>query len=236
MNYNSNTLSHAFIFIIENQSEVYKFNDELILNLVCKNNKACKECSFCKKYLTNNLLNYFALSQKKQKIKKNEILSLFDFLSKSNAENNKSKFYSIMNIDYIDLNLANKLLKIIEEPVSDNFAFLFANNIDNVIPTIRSRCKIFFVDYQHSETYTNKLLEIINNKQKEQIFLFAREIKKWDKEKVINLLTDCLEKIKHTNFFILLGNCFLEALFNIKKFSNYNLILENLFIEIFEVL
>ena len=68
--------------------------------------------------------------------------------------NSKPRFVLIDNIEYLNVNSINALLKTLEEP-NEGIYFILINNNKYILPTLKSRClnyKIFF-------TY-NEILEI----------------------------------------------------------------------------
>ena len=60
--------------------------------------------------------------------------------------NNEKRFIVFDDIDLINLNCANALLKIIEEPLNNDYFFLINNKTQNLIETIKSRCVEFKID------------------------------------------------------------------------------------------
>lgn len=60
--------------------------------------------------------------------------------------NNEKRFIVFDDIDLINLNCANALLKIIEEPLNNDYFFLINNKTQNIIETIKSRCVEFKID------------------------------------------------------------------------------------------
>ena len=83
-----------------------------------------------------------------------QIREMQDFMYKTPLIS-KNKICIIDSACTLNKNSANSLLKILEEPKSNNFFILIAHNISLVIPTIRSRCQIFKVNnlnlYQFKE-------------------------------------------------------------------------------------
>ena len=73
--------------------------------------------------------------------------------------NNKPRFILIDNIDYLNKNAINALLKILEEP-SKNVYFILINNNKKVLPTLKSRCLDFkiFLDNKASQLVCKKIL------------------------------------------------------------------------------
>ena len=85
-------------------------------------------------------------------------------LNKSSL-NSKPRFILIDNIEYLNLNSINALLKILEEP-NENTYFILINNNKKITPTILSRCLNFKITLSNEKilTISNKLLNTnINN-------------------------------------------------------------------------
>ena len=114
--------------------------------------------------------NFFLIDIKADKkfIEINQIRSLIEYLNKSSF-NQKPKFILIDNIEFLNLNSINALLKSLEEPGENIYFFLIQNN-KKTLDTLRSRC----IDYRITLTYqqvikvSNKLLnaelhDLINN-------------------------------------------------------------------------
>ncbi|MBT6448700.1 MAG: AAA family ATPase [Flavobacteriaceae bacterium] len=93
-----------------------------------------------------------------------QIRNLISTLNKSSF-NSKPRFILIDNIDLLNINSVNALLKILEEP-NDNINFILINNNKKVLPTLKSRCLNFKISltYDQSISVANRLLnENINN-------------------------------------------------------------------------
>ena len=90
--------------------------------------------------------NFFLIDIKDEKknIDISQIREMIKYTNKSSF-NIKKKIILIDNVEYLNLNSVNALLKIIEEP-SDEIIFLLIHNIEkNIFPTIKSRCIQFRV-------------------------------------------------------------------------------------------
>lgn len=110
--------------------------------------------------------NFYLIDVEKGKknIDINQIRNLILDLNKSSF-NNKPRFVLIDNIELLNTNSINALLKILEEP-NNNIFFLLINNNKNVLPTLRSRCLNFKVSlsFEQSINITNNILKTnINN-------------------------------------------------------------------------
>ena len=113
------------------------------------------------------------IADNKKSIDINQIRSLIINLNKSSF-NQKPRFVLIDNIECLNINSINALLKILEEP-NDNINFILINNNKKVLPTLRSRCLNFKIElnYDQSISIVNIILkdnihnllnsELINN-------------------------------------------------------------------------
>ena len=72
-------------------------------------------------------------------IKIEKIRSLINFLSKSTYLQNL-KIVIVDNVEHLNINSANALLKAIEEPNENTYFFLIHNNSQKILETIKSRC------------------------------------------------------------------------------------------------
>ena len=79
-------------------------------------------------------------------------------LNKSSI-NSKPKFVLIDNIEFLNVNSINALLKILEEP-NENTFFLLINNNKKILPTLKSRCLDFKIFLSHSKSIqvSNKII------------------------------------------------------------------------------
>ena len=107
------------------------------------------------------------VANEKKNIDINQIRDLINNLNKSSFSS-KERFVLIDNIEYLNLNSINALLKIIEEP-SDGIYFFLINNNKNILPTLTSRCIKFNLSLSHAQTLIvcekligNKLYNLIN--------------------------------------------------------------------------
>jgi len=104
------------------------------------------------------------VNEEKKNIDISQIRNLILTLNKSSF-NTKPRFVLIDNIELLNVNSVNALLKIIEEP-NANINFILINNNKKVLPTLKSRCLNFKISltYNQSINITNKLLnEKLNN-------------------------------------------------------------------------
>jgi len=94
----------------------------------------------------------------KKNIDINQIRNLILSLNKSSF-NNKPRFVLIDNIELMNTNSVNALLKILEEP-NDNIFFILINNNKKILPTLKSRCLNYKIHLTSDQSFeiTNKIL------------------------------------------------------------------------------
>ncbi len=98
---------------------------------------------------SNINFNLIDISKDKKNIEINQIRTLIQNLRKSSF-NNKPRFILIDNIEYLNKNSINALLKILEEP-NDNIYFIVINNNKKILPTLKSRFLEFKISLSNKE-------------------------------------------------------------------------------------
>ena len=105
---------------------------------------------------SNPNFNLIDIHDDKKNIDINQIRNLIINLNKSSF-NTKPRFVLIDNIELLNINSVNALLKILEEP-NDNIFFILINNNKRVLSTLKSRCLNFKFTLSLNES-----IEIVNN-------------------------------------------------------------------------
>lgn len=95
----------------------------------------------------------------KKSIDINQIRSLILTLNKSSF-NKKPRLVLIDNIELLNINSVNALLKVLEEP-NDNIFFILINSNKKILPTLKSRCLNYNITLTSSQSLdiTNKILD-----------------------------------------------------------------------------
>jgi len=157
------TLAYHLINLVLSENEEHSYDFEK--NKINPDNKSYKLI------LNKSNPNFYLIDvlEEKKNIDINQIRELIINLNKSSF-NNKKRFVLIDNIELLNLNSINALLKILEEP-NKNINFILINNNKRVLPTLKSRCLNFkvFLTKDQSIRIVNQLLKddihtIINNK------------------------------------------------------------------------
>ena len=119
---------------------------------------------------SNPNFNLIDVEDGKKNIDINQIRDLISNLNKSSF-NESPRFVLIDNINLLNLNSVNALLKVIEEP-NDNINFILINSNKRVLATLKSRCINFKISLSQ-----NQVIEITNKIINQDIHnLFNKEL------------------------------------------------------------
>ena len=113
------------------------------------------------------------IDSKTEKIKSNitidQIRRLKTFLNSTTTIQNSSKIVIVDSADYLNINSANSMLKILEEPKENTYIFLISNQISLLLPTIRSRCLKIKFNTHNLTNFTNIIKNNIDNIPNQEI-------------------------------------------------------------------
>ena len=147
------TLAFHFINYILSKDEKFNYN--------LKNFQINSESKSYKTIInkSNPNLNIIDVKIDKKSIDINQIRELITTLNKSSF-NNKPRFVLIDNIEFLNINSINALLKFLEEP-NYNVYFILIHNNKKVLPTLLSRCINYKISLSNKEVLeiTNKILD-----------------------------------------------------------------------------
>ena len=118
-----------------------------------KNFKIDPENKSYKLILNKSNPNFISIDvdEDKKSIDINQIRNLILTLNKSSF-NTKPRLVLIDNIELLNLNSVNALLKILEEP-NDNIYFILINNHKKILPTLKSRCLNYNIHLKSEESF-----------------------------------------------------------------------------------
>ncbi len=153
------TLAYHFVNYVLSKNEKFPYDSE--------NFQINPENQSFKTILNKSNINFYLLdiNDDKKSIDINQIRELISNLNKSSF-NDKPRFVLIDNIEFLNLNSLNALLKILEEP-SLNVFFILINNNKKILSTLLSRCinfKISLSNNENSEIIDKLLVEKHKNK------------------------------------------------------------------------
>lgn len=130
----------------------------------------------------------------------------------------------IENIDTATNETANAFLKNLEEPTKNIIYILTASNIDNVLPTIISRCQIIKSSTINNSPIDNIQTQNFLNSKFNQQFEIIGKIK--DRGEAIKFIEDLIFEEHKNGKFTNMENC-LNTIKNLKANGNVSLQLTN---------
>jgi DNA polymerase-3 subunit delta' len=147
------TLAYHFINYVLSEKEEYEYD---IKNFEI-NSKSSTFKTILNKSNTNLII--IDINFDKKSVDINQIRELIINLNKSSF-NDKPRFVLIDNIEFLNKNSINALLKVLEEP-NQNIHFILINNNKKILPTLLSRCINYKINLSNKECLeiTNKLLD-----------------------------------------------------------------------------
>ena len=153
------TLAYHLINFVLSEDEEHSYD--------YKNNKISSENKSFKliQNKSNPNFNLIDVAEDKKNIDINQIRELIINLNKSSF-NRKNRFVLIDNIELLNINSINALLKILEEP-NDNINFILIHNNKKLLPTLKSRCLNFQVFLTKDQS-----IKIINQILNDDIYNF----------------------------------------------------------------
>lgn len=162
-----NKIGHAYILYNVNYRDIEDQLDTIIYKYFFN--------SIEKESLKSDI---YLIKPENNTISKDQIKSLQDNV-KTCSQINDKKVYIIDDCDKMSLSAANSLLKFLEEPEKNIFAFLITSDIDKVLSTIISRCYKIFIK--------NKTVIINSDLQERIVGLYASLSNINDKDNVANI-------------------------------------------------
>jgi len=140
------TLAYHFINYVLSKDENFKYDENSF--------EINKESHTFKTIInkSNDNLKVIDVNSDKRSIDINQIRELISNLNKSSF-NTKPRFVLIDNIEFLNINSINALLKILEEP-NQNIYFILINNNKKILPTLISRCINYKISLTNNESLT----------------------------------------------------------------------------------
>lgn len=149
--YHENMLSHAFLLETDDLDKCFLDVLSFIKVINCSHEYSddCSvDCNLCRLIDSNNLPSLITIEAEGSFIKKEQITNLISSFS-TKPVFSKYNAYIVKDASKFNASSANALLKFLEEPEDNIIAFFIVNNLQNVIPTIKSRCQIVSCRYDN---------------------------------------------------------------------------------------
>ncbi len=147
------TLAYHFI------NYVFSINEKNTYNIKTNENNIQNTTLKLIKHGSHPNFHLIDLMEEKKNIEISQIRNMINYANKSTF-NNQARFVLIDNIEHLNVNSSNALLKIIEEPNQNLFFILIHNDSKKIIKTLKSRCLLFKINltFDQSIYIANSLL------------------------------------------------------------------------------
>ena len=193
-------LSHAYLISGTNGSPLLDIAKFFAKSILCDDPSplACNSCITCLRVDDDNYPDFFVFDGSKATIKKDAVTTIESSFDKKAFENKGIRIYILHLIENMTIEAINSILKFLEEPGQQIYAFLTTNNENSILPTIISRCQVlrmklidknivindaisFGVDKKDAELLSyfyndgELIKEIIDDKENNEIFFTAKQ-------------------------------------------------------------
>ena len=142
--FKNHTLSHAYLLVGNPGTPLYEVAQYLAKSILCDDPSplACNNCITCMRIDSDNYPDIIKLYGSKAIIKKEDVLNIENRFEKTAFETKGIMIYIVNQVENMRVEAVNSMLKFLEEPESEIYAFLTTNNVNNILPTIVSRCQV----------------------------------------------------------------------------------------------
>ena len=159
-----NMLNHGYMLISNDNEYVKALANQMAMQILCDKHMPCYECNQCVKVGKNEHADVVVLPNSKKNIVVDDIEKIVSESYILPLEGEK-KIYILNNFDLTTIQAQNKLLKTLEEPPKSVIFILTTTNENNVLATIKSRCKKIVVPQISEDKLKNYLLKIHSDNQ-----------------------------------------------------------------------
>lgn len=206
---NEDRLVQAYLFCCDDVEYAYEYAKEFVKDIITSSKMKEEILNNIYKRIDNNEYTELKVVETSGNvIKKEQLLDLQKATQNKPVEGNKI-VYIIKNCEKLNSSSANSILKFLEEPADDIIAILITDNINLVMPTIKSRCQILnfrnvrkefedidklkkYILPENSEIEDEDIDNLINNsfevlktieKNKKSTIIYEKDLL-WDKFKI----------------------------------------------------
>ena len=140
--FDKDKLFHAYIFSGEASSGMVDAAVYMAKLLLCKKDDApCMSCLDCKRVDSESHLNFIHIKPINDIIRKEQIEHVIKEFSMTSLEAGP-QIYIIEDADKMNTSAVNALLKFLEEPNPNHYAFLTTSAVNKLLDTVISRCQV----------------------------------------------------------------------------------------------
>lgn len=203
-------LSHAYLISGNPGTPLLEVAEFFAKSILCDEPDplACGSCITCLRIDDQNYPDFIVIDGSKGRIKKEEVGNIETQFEKTAFESKGIMIYILHLVENMTVEAINSILKFLEEPDSEIYAFLTTNNESGILPTIISRCQVLRLkQIDRNEIITNAVNLGVNQDDAELLSYFyndpdlIQEYLEQDEEKENYLeaketLLDLLETLK----------------------------------------
>ena len=140
----TNRLSHAYLLSGNPGTPLLEIAKYLAKSILCDDPSplACNSCITCLRVDDDNYPDLFLFDGSKSTIGKDNVTTIESAFDKKAFESKGIRIYILHLVENMTIEAVNSILKFLEEPGSQVYAFLTTNNENSILPTILSRCQV----------------------------------------------------------------------------------------------
>ena len=199
-------LSHAYLLSGSNGTPLLEIARFFAKSILCDDPSplACNSCITCLRVDDDNYPDFFVFDGSKASIKKEAVTTIESSFEKKAFENKGIRIYILHLIENMTIEAINSILKFLEEPGQQIFAFLTTNNENSVLPTIISRCQVLRMKLIDRNIITKDATDLgVDIKDAELLSYFYNDGE---------LIKEILDDKESNEAFFLAKKCFEETL------------------------
>jgi len=175
---NSKRLSHAYLLSGNPGTPLLEVATFLAKTILCDDPTpfACNNCITCLRVDSQNYPDFIVYDGSKGTIKKDEVSDIEIQFEKKAFEAKGIMIYVIHLVENMTTEAVNAILKFLEEPEAQIYAFLTTNNESAVLPTIISRCQTLRIKPVSRQKVINESVQLgVNLKDAELLSYFYND-------------------------------------------------------------
>ena len=199
-------LSHAYLLSGSNGTPLLEIARFFAKSILCDDPSplACNSCITCLRVDDDNYPDFFVFDGSKSSIKKEAVTTIESSFEKKAFENKGIRIYILHLIENMTIEAINSILKFLEEPGQQIFAFLTTNNENSILPTIISRCQVLRMKLIDKNIIVKDAMDLgVDKKDAELLSYFYNDGE---------LIKDILDDQENNEAFFLAKKCFEETL------------------------
>ena len=208
-------LSHAYLISGNNGAPLIDVATFFAKSILCDDPSpmACNSCITCLRVDDGNYPDFFVFDGEKATIKKDNVDIIETTFEKEAMENKGIRVYVLNLIENMTTQAINSILKFLEEPGKNVYAFLTTNNENVILPTIISRCQVLRLRLIDKQIVINDAMENgVEKKDAELLSYFYNDGE---------LIKEILDDKESNNAFFTAKKCF-EDILNILNEGDQN--------------